>query len=63
MAAMRGGLAATDAYLEQWRRTGPEPCGENLQAEVERAAAELDTRFDRDALRRLVENGGSQTAG
>ena len=59
---MRGGLAETDAYLEQWRRGDPVGCGPDLEAEAQRAAAALEAAYDRDALRRLVENGGLEAS-
>ncbi len=60
-AAMRAGLAATDDYLEQWRRTGPEACGDDLEAEADRTAAALDARFTPEVLRSLADNGGRLT--
>ena len=33
-AAMRAKLTGTDAYLEQWRRADPVPCGDDLEAEA-----------------------------
>ena len=33
-AAMRAQLTGTDAYLEQWRRGEPTPCGDDLEAEA-----------------------------
>ena len=32
-AAMRAGRGSSDAYLEDWRRAPPQPCGDELQAE------------------------------
>ncbi|MDX1609615.1 MAG: virulence factor [Halofilum sp. (in: g-proteobacteria)] len=51
-AAMRAGKAGSDAYLEEWRRES-EPCGEDLQAAVDAAAAEFEAQYsdaDLDAL-------------
>ena len=31
---MRAKLTGTDAYLEQWRRADPVPCGDDLEAEA-----------------------------
>ena len=31
-AAMRDGASDTDAYLAEWRRGAPEPCGDDLEA-------------------------------
>ncbi|MCV0397376.1 MAG: virulence factor [Rhizobiaceae bacterium] len=58
MAAMRSGAADTDAYLSEWRRADPVAVGDDLEAEAERAAAELDAAFDRDRLVALAKAGG-----
>lgn len=58
MAAMRTGAGDTDAYLAEWRRADPVPVGDDLEAEAERAAADLDTRYDRESLVALVKSGG-----
>jgi hypothetical protein len=58
-AAMRAKLTGTDAYLEQWRRAEPVPCGDDLEAEAEAAAAALDAAYPPERLRELVANGGN----
>jgi hypothetical protein len=57
-AAMRAGARDTDAYLADWRRADPEPCGDDLEAEAARLAADLEQRFGEDALRALIAAGG-----
>jgi hypothetical protein len=57
-AAMRAGLRDTDAYLAEWRRTAAGPCGDDLEAEAEAAAARLDADFPPERLRALVAAGG-----
>jgi hypothetical protein len=57
-AAMRAGLRDTDAYLGEWRRVAAGSCGDDLEAEVERAAARLDADYPPERLRALVANGG-----
>ena len=42
MAAMRTGAAETDAYLAEWRKADPVPVGDDLEAEADKAADELD---------------------
>ena len=59
-AAMRGGASDTDAYLAEWRRGAPEPCGDDLEAEADAALARLESDYGRDRLRQLVDNGGRQ---
>ena len=56
--AMREGLTATDDYLALWRRGPPTPCGEDLEAEADRALVALEAHFTGDVLKRLVETGG-----
>ena len=60
MCAMRSGAHETDAYLAEWRRGDPEPCGDDLEAEAEAALARLESEYGRDRLRQLVDNGGWQ---
>lgn len=57
-AAMRVGLTGTDAYLEQWRRGEPVPCGDDLEAEAETAVTALEAEYTPERVRKLVENGG-----
>ena len=58
MAAMRTGAGETDAYLAEWRKAEPVPVGDDLEAEAERALAEIDTTYDRERLIALVKAGG-----
>lgn len=60
MCAMRVGAHGTDAYLAEWRRGAPEPCGDDLEAEADAAQADLENEYGRDRLRQLVDNGGWQ---
>ena len=57
-AAMRAGLAGSDAYLAAWRRGPAEPCGDDLEAEADRLVEELLRAFDEDRLRELAARGG-----
>ena len=57
-AAMRARLTGTDAYLAGWRRASPEPCGDDLESEAERAAAELEAAYPPERLKALVQNFG-----
>ena len=56
--AMREGVVGTDAYLDQWRRSGPTPCGGDIEAEAQAAADKLERDVDAEALNRLVTAGG-----
>jgi hypothetical protein len=62
-AAMRAGLTGTDAYLEQWRRAEPVPCGDDLEAEAQVAADALEAEYTPERVRALVANGGSAEQG
>jgi gamma-glutamyl:cysteine ligase YbdK (ATP-grasp superfamily) len=57
-AAMRAGLTGTDAYLEQWRRGEPVPCGDELEAEVAAEAERIEATYTPERLRELVARGG-----
>lgn len=63
MAAMRVRLTGTDAYLEQWRRSDPEPCGDDLDAEAEAAALALEAAWPPERLREVVRAGGRIDSG
>lgn len=57
-AAMECGAHGTDAYLAGWRKGAPEPCGADLDAAADAAAALLERDFDDARLARLVVSGG-----
>lgn len=58
MAAMRSGAAGTDAYLSEWRRADPQPAGDELEAEADRALADLDAAYPAARLAALARSGG-----
>ena len=60
MAAMRSGAAATDEYLAEWRKADPVPVSDDLEAEVEKATADLDAKYDRERLIALAKSGGKE---
>ncbi len=61
-AAMRADMHGTDAYLEAWRRGPPEPCGEDLEAEVRALVECLEAALTPARLATLVKAGGSAEA-
>lgn len=61
-AAMRAGARDTDAYLAEWRRGTPTPCGDDLAAEAEAAVADLLAVYDMARLDALVKAGGREPA-
>ena len=57
-AAMRAGLRESDAYLGEWRRGEPVPCGDDLAAEADAAAAALEAEYTEARLAELVRAEG-----
>jgi hypothetical protein len=57
-AAMRAGKGSSDAYLADWARSAPRPCGDDLQAEAAAEAARLEAKYTDDELERLVRAKG-----
>ncbi len=60
-AAMRSGAHGTDAYLAEWRRGDPAPCGGDLEAEAETLAARIERDYDDERLRALIAAGGRES--
>lgn len=60
MAAMRSGAAESDDYLAEWRKSEPVAVGEDLEAEAEKAAAELEAQYGRERLVALAKAGGRE---
>jgi hypothetical protein len=63
MCAMRTGAAETDDYLAEWRRADPVEVSDDLEAEAEKAAAELEAAYDKERLVALVKGGGRESHG
>ena len=61
-AAMKDGADSTDDYLAEWRRSEPVPCGDDLDAEVAKLAADLEADYPAERVRQLVESGGFDRA-
>ncbi len=60
MAAMRSGAAQSDDYLAEWRKSEPVRVGDDLEAEAEKAAAELEAQYGRERLVALAKAGGKE---
>lgn len=60
MAAMRSGAAETDAYLAEWRKADPVQVSDDLEAEADKAVAEIEAQYDRERLVALAKAGGRQ---
>jgi hypothetical protein len=61
-AAMRAGKGSSDAYLADWKRSEPRPCGEDLNAEAAAEAAKLEARYTDEDLERLIRSKGSDAS-
>ena len=59
-AAMRGKASDTDAYLADWRRGEPAPCGDDLEAAADAKAAEIEAVYDDAGLETLIRNDGRE---
>jgi cvfA/B/C family virulence factor len=57
-AAMRAGRGSSDAYLADWKRSDPRPCGEDLQGEAAAEAARIEAAYTDDALESLIRTKG-----
>ena len=57
-AAMKDGADSTDDYLAEWRRSEPVSCGDDLDAEVTKLAADIESNYPAERVRKLVESGG-----
>jgi hypothetical protein len=57
-AAMRAGKGSSDAYLEDWRRSDPRQCSDDLEAEAAAEAARLEAQYSEQQLERLIKSGG-----
>jgi hypothetical protein len=57
-AAMRAGKGSSDAYLADWQRSPPRPCGDDLKAVADAEAAGLEARYSDADLDRIIRNKG-----
>lgn len=57
-AAMKTGAGDTDAYLSEWRKADPYSVEGDATEVAKREAEKLDTDYDQDRLRALIENDG-----
>jgi hypothetical protein len=57
-AAMRAGKGSSDAYLADWARSAPRPCGDDLETEAAAEAARLEALYTDEDLERLIRAKG-----
>ncbi|MBV8974560.1 MAG: virulence factor [Sinobacteraceae bacterium] len=62
-AAMRAGRGSSDAYLADWKRSDPRPCGADLQAEAAAEAARIEAAYTDEALEALIRSKGLVAGG
>ena len=55
---MAVGAKDSDAYLAEWRRGAPEPCGDDLAAAADAAYTDLCATYDDERLKALAAHGG-----
>jgi hypothetical protein len=59
-AAMHAKARSFDDYLNEWRRSDPVACGDDLEAEAAAAAARLETEYDTHRLAVLAKHDGRE---
>jgi Virulence factor len=59
-AAMHAGAKSADAYLDDWRRGEPIPCGDDLESEAAAAAERLEKDYDTHRLAILAKRDGRE---
>ena len=57
-AAMRAGKGSSDAYLADWKRSPPRPCGDDIRAVADAEAAILEARYSDEDLERMIRAKG-----
>jgi len=60
-AAMHARASSEDSYLADWRRSDPAPCGDDIEAEADAAAARLEREYDTHRLALLAKHDGRET--
>ena len=60
MCAMRTCAGDSDAYLAEWRKAAPVPVSDDLEAEADKAMADIDANFTRERLVALVKTDGRE---
>lgn len=58
MCAMRVGARDSDAYLAEWRKADPIAVSDDLEAEADKAASEIEANYTKERLVALVKNEG-----
>jgi hypothetical protein len=56
--AMKVGARDSDAYLSEWRRGTPVPVDGDMEEAASAEAARLESEFDKERIKALIENSG-----
>lgn len=54
MCAMRVGAKDDDAYLAEWRKSTPVEVSDDIEAEADKAAADIEASYDTERLKSLI---------
>ena len=57
-AAMRAGKSSSHDYLNDWKRSEPRACGDDIQAEAAAEAARIEARYSDEYLLRIIRAKG-----
>lgn len=57
-AAMRAGRGTSNAYLADWQRSPPQPCGDDLESVASAEAARIEAAYTDERLEQLVRAKG-----
>ena len=60
MCAMKTGAADSEEYLADWRRADPIEVSADLESEADNAMQEIEAKYTKDVLVKLVNQGGKQ---
>jgi hypothetical protein len=60
LAAAHAGAKSEDAYLAEWRRSPPVPCGDDLEKEADAAVERLEKDYDTHRLAVLAKHDGRE---
>jgi hypothetical protein len=61
-AAEKAGKRSMDAYIDEWHKEN-QPCGDDLEREVQAEAERLETEYPQDVLNALAASGGLRSTG
>lgn len=57
-AAMRAGKSSSNDYLNDWKRSEPQACGDDIEAQAQAEAARIEAAYSDDDLLRIIRAHG-----